>query len=182
MINMLRPIAKLLRRFGRSESGNASIEFVMMMPLAIMITFTTYETGILSTRQVMLERGLDVVVRRVRIGAIPEPKHDELKAAICEEALVIPDCLNQVKLEMVIRDPRAWQNMSAQPDCIDRVQVGTPLINFTAGGNNQLMVLRVCALYDPVMPNTIIGSSIPKESEGAYALTAVSSFVMEPFQ
>ncbi|MEJ6397770.1 TadE/TadG family type IV pilus assembly protein [Yoonia sp. 208BN28-4] len=182
MINYLRPIASFLGRFGRSEGGNASIEFVMMMPLAIMITFTTYETGILSTRQVMLERGLDVVVRRVRIGAIPDPKHDDLKAAICEEALVIPDCLNQVKLEMVIRDPRNWQNMSAQPDCIDRVQVGTPLINFTTGGNNQLMVLRVCALYDPVMPNTIIGSAIPKESEGAYALTAVSSFVMEPFQ
>ncbi len=176
------PFRKTIRRFARSENGNATIEFVMMLPLALMIAFTSYETGMLSVRQVMLERGVDVVVRRVRIGAVPEPKHDDLKAAICEAALIIPDCVNQVRLEMVIRNARAWTPMKAQPDCIDREETGVPLNNFTTGGNNQLMILRVCALYDPVMPNAIIGASIPKKSGGAYALTATSSFVMEPFK
>lgn len=181
MIGFLRPLRNAMRRFHRSEDGNGTIEFVILVPLIIMVTFSSYETGMLTTRQVMLERGVDVVVRRIRIGALPNPEHDDLKLQICQEAVIIPDCYNQIKLEMVVRDPRNWAALTTTPDCVDRDEPGAPLNNFGTGGNNQLMVLRVCALFDPVMPNAVIGTALPKESGGAYALTATSSFVMEPF-
>jgi len=97
-------------------------------------------------------------------------------------ALIIPNCLEELKLQMVRKDIRDFSAMSAQPDCIDREERGAPRKDFAAGGNNDLMILRVCALFDPVLPTATIGAALPKQSQGAYALVSTSSFVLEPFK
>lgn len=179
---MLNSIGNAARRFWRREDGNSTIEFVLALPLTMTLFVAGLESGLLETRHVMLERGLDVTVRKVRIGEIAVPTHDLLKEEICFYAKIIPDCINQVQLEMVRNDMRDWQNVSADPDCVDREEEGVPLINFNTGGNNELMILRACALFDPLLPTSTMGAAIPKENGGAYALVASSSFVLEPFQ
>jgi hypothetical protein len=182
MMRLLRPLWKAAQRFKRDEAGNSTIEFVMMIPIAFSITFATYESGMLSTRQVMLERGVDVVVRRVRIGALRGPTHDILKKEICAEARIIPDCLNQIRVDMLERDIRNWVDVPARAECVDRAADPELDIHISQGGNNRLMVLRVCALFDPVLPLSTIGEALPKRSGAAYGLVATSSFVMEPYQ
>ena len=181
-MRILRPLYKAARRFKRSEDGNSTIEFVLMLPLAMAMTFTTFETGMLSTRQVMLERGLDIVVRQIRIGALLSPTHQTLKERVCDAALLIPDCLNQIRMEMIVNDVRNWTDVSSTVSCVDRAEDAEPLIDIPVGGNNQLMILRACALFDPFIPTGIIGSALPDQSGGAYALSATAAFVMEPFQ
>ena len=66
--------------------------------------------------------------------------------------------------------------------CVDRAELGPPVLNFNSGLNIELMVLRACALFDPMIPTSGLGKQIPKESGGAYALVATSAYVMEPFQ
>lgn len=171
-----------LRQFFRNEDGNGTLEFVMVLPGFLLFFTSAYEAGVLSTRHVMLERGLDATVREVRIGRIPIPTHENLTDRICEIASIIPDCKNQVRLEMVIRDPRAWVAPSSDVACVDREEEGDPVLNFNPGNNNQLMILRACALFDPMLPTSGLGKEIPKESLGAYALVATSSYVMEPFK
>lgn len=182
ILGISKAIGACLRRFRRSESGSATLDFVLMFPAVMLIFTSSYESGVLSTRHVMLERGLDTTVRDVRIGRIPNPTHERLVERICEIASIIPDCTSNVRLEMVPRDPRNWTAPSNTVMCVDRADLGPPVLNFNTGLNNQLMVLRACALFDPMIPTTGLGKQIPKESGGAYALVATSAYVMEPFQ
>lgn len=182
MLGLAKALGSCLRRFRRDQSGSATLDFVLMFPAVMLIFTSSYESGVLSTRHVMLERGLDTTVRDVRIGRIPNPTHELLVERICQIASIIPDCTNNVRLEMMPRDPRAWVAPANSVMCVDRADLGPPVLNFNSGLNNELMVLRACALFDPMIPTTGLGKAIPKESGGAYALVATSAYVMEPFQ
>lgn len=169
-----------LRRFHRSQDGSSTIEFVIIFPVIFTFFLSTFELGMLETRHVMLDRGLDIAVRSIRLGQLEPVTHDGFKQAVCAAAAIIPDCMNQIKLEMVAVNPRAWVNMGANADCVDRNDPSVPLREFTPGISNQLMLIRACALFDPYFPTTGLGASLPRTSGGAYGLISVSSFVIEP--
>lgn len=172
------------RAFRRNEDGAGTLEFIIVLPGFMLLFTSAYEGGMLSTRHVMLERGMDLTVRDVRIGRIENPNNDVLSARICEYAAIIPDCLNNIRLDMERMDPRAFDETKVDTiDCVDRDEENQPVVVFSnTGGNNDLMVLVACVLFDPMIPTTGLGKHIPKKSQGAYALVATSSYVMEPFQ
>lgn len=183
MIMLFKKPRQSFRRFLRREDGTATLEIVLVLPVFMMLFMSAYEGGMISMRHMMLERGLDLAVRDVRIGRLLDPKHADLKKRICNYAQIIPDCEQQLQLEMIVMDVRGWSNALDGPiKCIDRALTVQPAVSFTYGDNNQLMVLQVCALFDPVVPTSGLGKSIPKQSGGAYALVASSAFVMEPFR
>lgn len=188
MIRMFQHLKAAAERFRRSEDGNGTIEFVLVLPAFMLLFTSAYEGGVLSTRHVMLERGLDSTVRDVRIGRLFSPgansedQHELLSQRICDYASIIPDCMDNIRLEMIPNDLRNWVPPSTNVSCVDRAETGDPVLNLTGGGNNELMILRACVLFDPMIPTTGLGKAIPKESGGAYGLVATSSYVMEPFQ
>lgn len=170
---------KALRRFHRSQDGSSTIEFVIIFPVIFTFFLSTFELGMLETRHVMLDRGLDVAVRAIRLGQL-ENQPEIFKQAICKAASIIPDCMNQLKLEMVTVDPRGWVGMDPSADCVNRADASIAMRNFTPGVSNQLMLIRACVLFDPYFPTTGLGASLPRVSGGAYGLISVSSFVIEP--
>lgn len=173
-------LSRFFRRFRRDQRGSATVEFVILFPVMMTFCLSTIELGMLLSRQVMLERGIDLAVRDVRIGAMVPVSHGALVASICESALIIPDCTNQLKLEMVRRDPRAFAAMRNDVDCVDRADPGQPPEEFNPGVQNELVVLRACALFDPFFPTTGLGGQLQRASGDAYALVATSSYVVEP--
>ncbi len=186
---MMHPARKYMDRavsFWRAEDGVASIQFVLAFPVFMLFFGMIFENGMISARHVMLERGVDIAVRDVRVGRMPEPTPALLRERICEVADIIPDCDNQLQLEMVTLDLRAWNGLPADVQCIDRSVPDRPLTTFTPGGNNQLVFLRACARFDPVMPSSGIGYAIANNGNsaagGSYALIATSSYVVEPFR
>ena len=56
-----------ISRFARREDANATVEFVIVFPIVIMLFIAAFETSMLLTRQVMLERALDQSVRHLRL-------------------------------------------------------------------------------------------------------------------
>ncbi|MEY1554816.1 TadE/TadG family type IV pilus assembly protein [Yoonia sp. R2331] len=175
-------LAAKLRAFRAEEDGAGTLEFILILPFYLILFTSAYEGGVLSTRHVMLERGLDVTVREVRIGRLPDPTNDNLSARICEVASIIPNCLTNIRLEMLVREPRNFANVG-DIDCVDRTVNNQPAVVFNnTGDNNDLMILRACVLFDPMLPTSGLGKAIPKKSGSAYALVATSSYVMEPFQ
>jgi hypothetical protein len=169
-----------LRQFHRAEDGSATIEFVIVFPAFFTFFLSTFELGMLETRHVMLDRGLDLAVRQIRLGQLEPVTHEGFKRAVCDGATVIPDCMNQLKLEMVPVDPRAWTSMETSSDCVDRADASVAVRNFIPGVSNQLMLIRACALFDPFFPTTGLGASLPRSSGGAYGLISLASFVIEP--
>ncbi|MGD9295053.1 MAG: TadE/TadG family type IV pilus assembly protein [Roseobacter sp.] len=179
---MITRLHLMMRRFRHEESGNASIEFVIMVPLLFTIFMTAMELGVYSMRQMWLDRGLDIAVREVRLNTSNIPDHDGLKITVCNNAPFIPDCMDSLKLEMVQVDPRDFSALSLDIDCVDR---SLPVAsqeepNYITGQEHDLMFLRACAKFTPMFPTTGLGSAFAVDGAGQAFMVAASAFVQEP--
>ncbi len=173
-------IKGVLRRFRRAEDGTATVEFVLVFPAFMILFLSAFEAGLLMTRQVMLERGMDMAVRRIRLETATTFTHNQVKRMICNAAGIIPNCVTNTKLEMTRVDPRNWVDVATVADCVDVNNPFEPVRTFQAGSQNQLMVIRACSLFKPMFPGTGLGFQLPRRTGDFYALVASSAFVMEP--
>jgi len=173
-------LAQILGPRLRRDEGTATIEFVILFPVFIVIMVSGIEAGMLMTRQMMLERGLDITMRQLRLGAIANPTHDEVRKLICRNARIIPDCERVVQLELREVDTATFAVPLAGNQCIDRTAKIDPVIDFNPGARNELMMVRACAVFDPMFPATGLGADLPKDASGGYRLIATSAFVNEP--
>lgn len=176
---MIRSLTKRFRRFFRKEDGTATIEFcILFIPMFSMVVMAA-ELGMIHIRYAMLERAVDSTVRDIRLNTGAAPQHQQIRDVICERAGFIVECGRDVQIEMILLDPFNWQNPPTDVDCInDTVQVNDPR-NFANGGSNQLMFLRVCAQYDPILPHIGMADHW-KLDDGQYSLVTTSAFVQEP--
>jgi len=178
-------LLRFFRGFRKEEDGGATVEFVILFPAFIGILLSSYESGLMMVRNVMLERGVDLAVRDLRLGQPIPPTFDQLKTTICDNAMIVDDCFNKIQVELQPIDTGTWAMPNTQPLCID---VNNGSINpiddttFIGGGNNELMLVRVCAIMDPFFPSTVLGMQMPEHpnSAGRYALVVNSAFVNEP--
>ena len=181
----LKTIGRLLRIFRKSEDGGPTIEFVLMFMPFMLLTVSAFELGLLMTRHVMLERGLDIAVREVRLNTSTPVTEAQLKSMVCNAAVIIPNCTSQVRLEMVVVD---MMQLNAMEDstiprtasCVDQSQPFLPARNFQTGMPNQMMIVRACARLVPMLPETALGYFLSQIDGGYYRLISTSSFVMEP--
>ncbi|MDQ2093267.1 TadE/TadG family type IV pilus assembly protein [Rhodalgimonas zhirmunskyi] len=169
-----------LRRWLKDEAGTATIEFAIMFPVYIVIFFSAVELGMVQYRQSMLERGLDMAVRDIRLGTGTAPQHDDIKQAICDYAGVLPNCTNNLRLEMIRVDPRNYVAPSNVADCVDHSETSNPVRSFVNGDENDSMLLRACLVFRPVFPTAGMGLQLAKDGAGNAAMTASSAFVQEP--
>jgi hypothetical protein len=177
---MRRFIARLRRGFARDETGSATPEFVLVAPFLIGFVIFSVELGLVTMQGAMLERGLDIAVREIRLGTGTAPQHDDIKNAICDNALVVTNCREKLRLEMVPTDLRNLTTLDPTPDCTDAAEPAKPLRAFIPGAQNQFMLLRACLKYKPIFPQELLGSALQTDSSGDAAFIAMSAFVQEP--
>ncbi|QIE45168.1 pilus assembly protein [Pseudohalocynthiibacter aestuariivivens] len=177
---MISLIRRTLRAFRRNEDGSASVEFVLVFPIYLGLMIMSLELSMITLRHVMLERGLDIAVRDIRLGTGTAPTHDAIKDRICEEALVINECSTNLRLEMVPSDMRNLTTLGGEVMCTEREEQGEPVLSFTPGQQNQLMFLRACLQYDPIFPAWELGSRLQSSASGQLSIVSMSAFVQEP--
>ena len=68
--------------------------------------------------------------------------------------------------------------------CIDKMSQVDPstATNYGIGVENEMMIVKVCALVKPMFPASRLGLGMQVDKDGNYALVAVSAFVNEPGQ
>lgn len=169
-----------LRRLRSDERGTATVEFAIMFPIFATLFLSAVELGVISLRHSMLERGLDMAVRDIRLGTGTAPQHDDIKDAICNYAGLLPNCDTNLRLEMINVDPRAFTVPPADADCIDHSEDSNPLRSFATGQENEMMLLRACLVFSPVFPTAGLGYYLDHDGAGNAAMTATSAFVQEP--
>jgi hypothetical protein len=187
---MIRLLKRKSRAFGREEDGNMTIEFVIVLPLIFSIFMMSFESGLLMMRSVMLERAVDMTMRELRLGQIPNPTSAELKTRICNRTVIVADCPSSIRIEMVPVNMNAWNMPTNRPSCVDRTQVMQPPETYNPGGQHELMLTRVCVLQRAIFPTlglsdkfVGLGEGITEDQPGGfgeYALVVMSSFVNEP--
>ena len=171
---------KFFRVFRKREEGAASIEFVILFPLFAVILMSSIEAGIMMVRNVLLDHAVDVSVRSLRLGIDAPGDEDELRAMICENAKYLTDCENAVRVELVRVPLDTWAMPTAKATCVQRGEDVQPVLEFTSGMDHDVMLVRACAVFDPMFPTTGLGLRLPKDETGAYSLVASSAFVVEP--
>lgn len=168
------------RRFRRQQRGASTIEFVIWFPFFVVLVCSSLESGLMMTRHVMLERGLDITVRALRLGLWTAPTHDDLKRAICESALIIPECADSLSIELLPVSTTTWALPTGAVSCTDRSAEIQPVTQLIPGISNEMMLIRVCSKFSPFFPATGLGMNLPKDGAGHYALVSASAFVNEP--
>lgn len=177
---MIKSLLCKMRRFRRDENGTMSIEFALWFPIFFSVLGGMAELGVISARHAMLERGLDLAVREVRLRTTNPPQFDELKQIMCDRAAIIPNCDQVLTLEMRPQNLRHFVELPDMAACIDRSEEVNPANTFTPGQENELMVLRVCAKFSPIFPTSAIGARLSIDGAGDYALVSTSAYVQEP--
>ncbi|MGL4278835.1 MAG: TadE/TadG family type IV pilus assembly protein [Albidovulum sp.] len=176
-------ISRLKLRFARAateEDGAATIPFLLFLPFFMMLVISSLEMGMLTLRHVMLERGLDLSVRDLRLGRFTGD-YTDFKRSVCNRAGFIPDCMNTLVIELRPVSTVTWAPLSSGPICVDRANPLAALNNpFDEGAGDELMLVRACAKFDPIVPTTGMGFQLPKDNTGAYALVSTTAFVNEP--
>lgn len=173
-------IKRHARRFLREESGTATIEFVLLFPAIMWLFFTAVEVGVHLTRAVMLERALDLNVRALRLGTLEPATHDELKRRVCEDTLILNDCPNAVIIELTPISRNNWSLPSGAATCVDRTEEIEPVIEFNLGAENEIMLVRACAVLDPFFGASKLVMKLPQDASGGVVIAAASTFVNEP--
>lgn len=176
-------LRRAIARFGRREDGASVIELVIMLPLTMTVFLAAFESGLYMTRQIMLERGLDLAVRELRLGRLDvsgDTGHDVLKAAICNATPLIHDCDATIRIELRPVTTTTWNLPTTPTTCFDRDRDMNPSLTPNPGAQNELMLVRVCVIQDAVFPGANIGQSIVRDTQGGYAIVAVAAFVNEP--
>ncbi len=185
MTYVLKFFGFLLRGFRRAEDGGPSVEFVIVFFPFVVLPVAGFEMGLLMTRHAMLERGLDIAIREVRLNTNDDVTEDTLKKAVCNHAGILPNCLTSVRLEMRPIDlfhsgANADNEIPSEASCVDISDPFQPARNFEAGVDNEVMIVRACGVFSPMLPKFGLGSFLADPDDGLYRLVALSAFVMEP--
>ncbi|MEL6752144.1 MAG: TadE family protein, partial [Pseudomonadota bacterium] len=129
-------LKSLLRRLRRDEEGVATFEFLFLFPVYFILFLASFETAMVMTRQVLLDRGMDMAVRVVRLNTTNPPNYDQLKTMICQGSGLIANCEDSLKLEMWRQDPRGTMTFDSVPDCMDRSLTVQPASVYSVGQQN----------------------------------------------
>lgn len=173
-------IRRLVTRFLRRDEGTATVEFVIVFPLIMLVFMSAFEAAVLTTRHAMLERGLDLTVRALRLSTGVNPTHSQVRQMICDYTNMIDDCMNALMVEVTPIPEPSFAMPATNAPCIDRESTSPPLDTLNHGASNRLMLIRACAVVDPVFPMTGLGLAMTKDASGGFQLISVSGYVAEP--
>lgn len=180
----MRWLARLYRRargFRGDQDGSITVDFVLLVPVFLTILLSSFEASYTMMRIVMLERALDIAVRDLRVGALgPNPTHAQVRARVCAQATLMPNCQTEMMLEMRVINRATWTGFTTPATCINRVTMIEPALAFVQGGTNEIVTIRACAVFDPFFPTTKWGLRLDLDASGGYQLAATSAFVNEP--
>jgi len=170
-----------LRRFQRRDGGNATVEFVVTVPLILSFLFSSIDFGAVMLRQVFLDRSVDIAVRQVRLGAINASGFEAFRQSICAGTILIPNCTSNIAIEMRPIDTATWSGLDSPAQCINRAEDIEPVLSFDPGaGNQELMLIRVCIAADPFLTMTGLLLGMETDDSGAYNIVSHAAFANEP--
>ncbi len=168
-----------LKRF-LCESGTATVEFVVAVPVILMIFMASFESGFFMIRSVMLEQAVDMTMREVRLGHFPVVDATTLKADICGRIILVTDCNTSMMIEMDRVTTDTWEMPQDHATCVNRNQSTQPAVTMEIGQQNEMILVRACIMQRALFPSTGIALNLPLNGSGEYPLYSKSAYVVEP--
>ncbi len=169
-----------LRRFRIARSGTTAVEFALIAPLFLGMTFTTFEAGGLLIRSMMLDRALDKAVRTVRVkGGVTTITQTQFRDSVCSGLLMFSSgCAQRLTVEMtVIKSASSFP--STAMTCVSKT-APNPTVNYATGARSDMVYVRTCLAVDPMLPIVATGLGLPRNESGQFSVMASGGFMNEP--
>ncbi|RMH53428.1 MAG: pilus assembly protein [Alphaproteobacteria bacterium] len=166
-------------RFLRGTDGAATLEFLIIFPMVFFAVLAFVEAGWLMTRATLLDRGVDMAVRELRVGTATAPDHAALKRLICGHAVLLGACEENLAVELIpIRSPADLPDRDTV--CVDRATRIEPAVRYDPGRRSETVFVRACLLADPLIPGVGLALAMPTAPGGGIVMIAYAAFVNEP--
>jgi Flp pilus assembly protein TadG len=173
------PLVRLLRR----EEGGAAVGLVLMLPMFLYVFMAAFEIGLYMTRLTLLDRAVDITARDIRLGNLVNPDADDIKESICQNASIVPDCLNAIRLSLEKVETTTWTMPATETKCFDRATDPLKIVSTLDTDPTErkaLMIMRGCLHADALFPSIGVAVALPLDGTGGYRLAAVAAFLTEP--
>lgn len=171
--------SKLWRKT-RREEGNATVEFVLVFPVFILLFVSIFELGLMTIRITVLESGLDKAMRDIRLGTSETYSRQDIRDRVCSYAGLLRECDKNLLMEMLVINRGNFVLPPGRAKCINRNENADPVTQFENGAPSDLMFIRACYVIEPLFPTFGMGASISKDPSGRVQLVASSIFAQEP--
>ena len=131
-------------------------------------------------------RGVDLAVRELRLGIMDggtddKLSEDDVRRSICNHSGILKDCFNSMHMDLMVISTTTFNMPASSATCIDKSDGAIkPDVEFDAGVQNDLMIIRACFVVDPFFPTSALGAQLPRDPAGDYQLVSMSAFVNEP--
>ncbi len=171
-----------LRRFRDDDSATATLELVIVFPLLLMVFVASFESAMILTRQILLERSLDMSVRVLRLTQGVNTDADEIRDTMCANTNILPNCEELLTIDLQIVDRDTYTMPDNNQICAGRGNnlVVAPDNDFDVGVDNDFMLIRACLIVDPILPLSGFGLSLARDESGGMHMMATTIFVNEP--
>ncbi len=170
-----------IRQFAKRENATATMEFVITFPVIMILFIAVFETSMIMTRQVMMERTLDQAVRILRLANGLTVSPSDIRTAICDNTELLPDCTTLLTIDLREVDRATYEVPGNEELCIERADATATVNNaFNPGADNQLMMVRACMIVDRLLPFSGFGLNLTRDDSGGLHMMAASVFVNEP--
>ncbi|MBD1202831.1 MAG: pilus assembly protein [Rhodobacteraceae bacterium] len=174
-------LSRLIKRFRRDESGNSTIEFVILMPLVFTIFAAALESGLMMVRWTSIDRASDMVIRSLRLGQYNNPDALLLRQEICDRTFMIENCFENTVVEIREINRANFLMPAFDAPCVTRDgTIIQPVTQITPGQQNDLMLIRVCVTVDALFAGSTFAVPITYDAQGGYAISVASVYVNEP--
>jgi Flp pilus assembly pilin Flp len=180
----MRWLSAKLRHLIRDQGGATSVEFVILVPIFLLVMVNSIEGSILMMRGALLDRGLDMAMRELRLSTGSPPSYDAFRGLVCRNAGLLGDCMSSLQVELRPIDLQAGAPLTTSARCVEGARDIVPLVetdpsHYAGGAVDQLTMVRACLLVKPVVPNLGLAALLPTD-QGGFLLVSVSVFVQEP--
>jgi hypothetical protein len=180
-MTMRHGLMRRFRAFAVDERATATMEFVIVFPIAMLLFIAVAETGMILTRQVLMERSLDEAVRVMRLAQNLTLTPDAIEDEICANTSAIPNCETVLIVDVQVLEPYEFEVPEEDPLCVDRNDMEIrPANTFEQGTDNEMVLIRICAVVDRLIPFSGYGLNLTRDESGGMHMVATSVFINEP--
>ncbi|WGH79287.1 TadE/TadG family type IV pilus assembly protein [Jannaschia ovalis] len=162
------------------ESGGITVEFTILLPVFLAIFMASFEASMLLTRQVMLERGVDMATRDIRLDGASGLSQIEMRDEICARARILPDCANNLLIELTEIDQDTYDLPTTDTPCVDRSDADDETANWIGSRADKMILMRACFSVNPIMPGVGLGADLVNDIDGTIRMVTATAFIVEP--
>ncbi|UWQ96593.1 hypothetical protein K3728_05000 [Rhodobacteraceae bacterium M385] len=179
---MILPLRYQIREFWKDETATATLELVIVFPLLMIVFIAAFETAMILTRQIMLERTLDMSVRVLRLAQGVITDADTVRDTMCANTNLLPNCETLLTIDLQLIDRTSYDMPSNDEVCANRGNdiVIAPDNEFQVGADNDFLLIRTCLIVDRILPFSGFGLNLTRDDSGGIHMMASTIFVNEP--